>query len=216
MGSGGDTDVFGVFGVESLGVDKEVLMEVNGRPDLLTVGGRGNANSVPSDDEEMETLAMSEPAKELVRCRRPPSSRLGLVSTAFKSFLESIPGLGWVLLVLPLSRFASAGIETFEPALCTLATLSLFLTGMTTPLPPSPKRENLGVGSVMDIQFSVGSREIEGGLDEAEVDWWIEETARSSSVTRWFPYFIVRLAVPASSRIALRAHRGMVGIGGAV
>jgi hypothetical protein len=38
-----------------------------------------------------------------------------------------------------------------------------FLTGRMTLLPPSPKRENAGVASVTDIRFSVGSREIEGG-----------------------------------------------------
>lgn len=40
--------------------------------------------------------------------------------------------------------------------------LSFFLTGRTTASPPSPKRENFGIGSVTDIQFSLGSRETEG------------------------------------------------------
>ena len=43
----------------------------------------------------------------------------------------------------------------------------------------------------------------------------MDEVARSSLVPRRWPYFIFRLA-PASSRIAFRAHRGMVGIGGTV
>lgn len=50
-----------------------------------------------------------------------------------------------------------------EPALFILAKLSFFLTGMMTDSLLSPKRENLGMGSVTDIQFSPGSREIEGG-----------------------------------------------------
>lgn len=60
-----------------------------------------------------------------------------------------------------------------EPALFIFAKLSLLLTGITTASPPSPNRENLGVGSVTDIQFSLGSRETEGGrswLDKPEVD----------------------------------------------
>jgi len=43
----------------------------------------------------------------------------------------------------------------------------------------------------------------------------VGEVAVSSLVPRRCPYFILRLA-PASSRIAFRAHRGMVGIGGVV
>lgn len=39
---------------------------------------------------------------------------------------------------------------------------------------------------------------------------------RSSLVPRRCPYFEFRLAMPASSRMAFRAHRGMAGIGGAV
>ena len=50
-----------------------------------------------------------------------------------------------------------------DPELLTLAKLSFFLTGITIPLPPSPNRENLGIGSVTDIQFSLGSRDMEGG-----------------------------------------------------
>jgi len=35
-------------------------------------------------------------------------------------------------------------------------------TGIITPSPAKPSLENLGVGSVFDIQFSLGSREVEG------------------------------------------------------
>ena len=128
---------------------------------------------------------------------------------------------------------AALAVLLIDPALLTFARLSFFLTGITTASPPSPKRENLGVGSVADIQFSLGSREIEGGrgwLDKPEADgrrpsgigWFgkggnrkADELARSSLVPRLCPYFIFRLA-PASSRMAFRAHRGMVGIGGVV
>ena len=47
------------------------------------------------------------------------------------------------------------------------------LTGMTTPSPARPKRENLGVGPLTDIQSSVGSHEIvrgRGWLDKLEAD----------------------------------------------
>lgn len=43
----------------------------------------------------------------------------------------------------------------------------------------------------------------------------MDEVAMSSLVPRRCPYFILRLA-PASSRMAFKAQRGMVGIGGAV
>ena len=48
-----------------------------------------------------------------------------------------------------------------ELALFIFARLSFFVIGMTTA--SRPKRENLGTVSVMDIQFSLGSRETEGG-----------------------------------------------------
>jgi len=35
-------------------------------------------------------------------------------------------------------------------------------TGITTPSPPRPKRENLGVGSVLVTQFVPGSRDVDG------------------------------------------------------
>lgn len=50
-----------------------------------------------------------------------------------------------------------------ELELLILAMVSFFVIGKTTPSPLRPKRENLGTGSDMDTQFTLGSREVEGG-----------------------------------------------------
>lgn len=89
---------------------------------------------------------------------------------AFESF-ESLSRLGPARVVVPPSRFAHVDCEVvavllvalIELELFILAKLSFFFIGKTTPSPLSPRRENLGIGSVIDIQFSVGSGDIEGG-----------------------------------------------------
>lgn len=146
----------------------EFELETGTEPDWLREGGRGGTFSVSADDKTviLEILFLREPAKE-GRFRRPSSFRLGSVMVTS----ECLFGLGSVLVVRPPSRLVPVDWEMvavllvllIELELFILAKFSFFLTGMTTPSPPSPKRENFGIGSVTDIQFSLGSREIDGG-----------------------------------------------------
>lgn len=163
---GKGTDVSVVFGGES--------PEVGGG--VCEVVGMEGTFSLPADDERtiLGILALREFAKE-GRFRRPSSPfRLAPGS---RSSPELFTKLGSILLVTPLpaewESVVALATLLIEPALLIFAKLSFLLTGMTTASPPSPKRENLGIGSVTDIQFSLGSREIEGGrgwLDKAEAE----------------------------------------------
>jgi hypothetical protein len=162
---GGNTAFSGLFDVESLEVRE---FEVEGRPkfDWSMKEGRGGTFSSLADDGRLifGVLGLREPAGE-DRFRRP--SFIGLGSAAVGS--GRLPGVNSVRVEVPLSRLVPADREVvaafllIDPELFTLAELSFFLTGITTASPPSPNRENLGTGSVMDIQFSLGSRDIEGG-----------------------------------------------------
>jgi len=240
----GGTDVLWIFGTGSFGMGGntwEVVTEIKAGSGLM-VGGRGGTFSISVDDETLDpgTLALSELTKDRLRMRRPSLSfRLASALAVFESFLQSILVLGLVLPIAQLSHLGRGGWEGVvvllvplrEPALFILVKLP-FLTGMMTPSPPSPKRENLGVESVTDIQFSPGSREVEGGRGwsgkpelngrtSRGIGWSSEggnedEVVGLSLVSHRCPYFMSRFAIPASSRIAFRAHRGIVGIGGAV
>lgn len=165
---GRGTDVFRVPGPTGGRVcEFETGVEV--KPNLLMMGRGGGMFSLSADNGTLilGVFALRGLAKEGLRKRPSFPFRLGLSLAIFESLLESIPELDSDFLVSPLSRLAPADWEIvavllIDPALF-FAKPAFFLTGMTIPSPPSPKRENLGVGSVRDIQFSLGSRETEGG-----------------------------------------------------
>jgi len=53
-------------------------------------------------------------------------------------------------------------MDAMDPVRETVLRCDLADTGITTPSPPRPKRENLGVGSVFVTQFVPGSRDMDG------------------------------------------------------
>jgi len=122
----------------------------------------------PADDESLMLSILVLCKKS--RFRRPPLS-CGFHSKS--SSLGSTLGLYSALVVIQLSRIAPAERESVVVLFVLLIEPSLFFTGKTTSPPPSPKRENLGVGSVAGFQSSVGSHEMEEGrgrLDESKVE----------------------------------------------
>jgi len=52
--------------------------------------------------------------------------------------------------------------DTTDPGRETVLRCDFADTGITTPSPPRPNRENLGVGSVLVTQFVPGSRDVDG------------------------------------------------------
>ena len=164
--------------------------------------------------------------------RRPLAFKSASAMMTFGWSFGSIPGVLSARVEVSLSRLISVDRKIVAGFLELLMELELFfLTGMTTLSPPSPKRENLGTGSVVDIQFSLGSRDVEGGPGwfaepgvergtPRGIDWLgkgrnADGIVGSSLTPRWCPNFTFRFLRAASWRMALRAHGGMVGNGGA-
>ena len=172
---GGDTNGIRGFGAKSSDAKKEVRELVTGLEgaDLLAAEGMGGMFSPPADDKSLilRILVLSKKS----RFRRPPLS-CGFhskSSSALGSAFGSTLGLYSALVVIQLSRIAPAERESVVVLFVLLIEPSLFFTGKTTSPPPSPKRENLGAGSVTGFQSSVGSHEMEEGrgrLDESEVE----------------------------------------------
>jgi len=60
-------------------------------------------------------------------------------------------------------------MDAIDPGREMLSRWDLADTGITTPSPPRPNRENLGVGSVLVTQFVPGSRDVDSRRREATV-----------------------------------------------
>lgn len=165
-GNATDSKDFNVESFEALVVAEDCESEtgVGMEADWITAEGIGGTFSLTADELALNLgiFNLSEPAKER-RLRVRSSFGLASVIVTFCELFESEVGLDSDRVAPSLSRLEIVAVLLIEVELFIFAKLSFFFIGNTTPSPPSPNRENLGVGSVTDIQFSVGSREMEGG-----------------------------------------------------